>query len=323
MNVICVVRVLTRNICSLRAGHALSNTHERPRTATGSFWDASCGGDIKSNPTCEQSLQAFAVERIGAAIASYSLDNSTRYERLLSESVSAQVGAAFAYADGDVARALEISMEARQLEVAAVDVLLPTSTSLFFIPGTAFDGVLSLKVAERARTPNEKRALLTRASDAFQHCLSPQGRPNLPLCLIGGARAASGLGRHAEASTLYRTLLSTWKDSPAAAKVCAPAHHEAQRGSGKPDKIGPPLGRRLADHTAASAPVSTSYKPLIKSETENHEARPEQSADFFSRITTILGAASVGMLAGMAIGVRVQASLSSKRTEVNSIPYDI
>lgn len=128
--------------------------------------------------------------------------------------------------------------------------LLPSSTSLYFTPGTAYQGAFILRVATVAghgavsstsrgsRSPLELRIpglrnkttpldLLAIATTAFEQCL--EERPNLPLCQLGAARANAMLKVKAKSQRHYKGLLSTWgafKGKPAR-KECATAWREA------------------------------------------------------------------------------------------------
>jgi hypothetical protein len=209
-------------------GHAFSPTHQRATVVlhTATYWSSSCGGDLASTPRFEQSVEAFAIQRIDEAIAHYA-SAGIMYEQTLSQSVRAQVRSASAFANGNHTGALAWSAKARDLELAALAYFLPTSTSLFFVPGTAFDGSMSLVVANTTADHAVRRALLLRAKGSFAHCLSPHGRPNLPICHIGAARTALALGDSGLAQAHYRGLVSTWANSSTAAAACSPALAEA------------------------------------------------------------------------------------------------
>ena len=152
-----------------------------------------------------------------------------------------QVSSAAALSKGDLVAALDLSRQASALEVAAELLMLPSSTTLFFIPGTAFHGVVALRIAAAAaiRTTSSApllglggatvRSLLKEASASFDACLL--GRPNLSACLLGSARAHSALGEKKAARAAYAQLLAGWqavKGGVPAKQSCKKAWKEAQ-----------------------------------------------------------------------------------------------
>ena len=133
--------------------------------------------------------------------------------------------------------AIELAGMAAGSETDAAAGLLPTSTSLYFVPDTAFQGALALRIATAlapasapavdvgttaasqgtppgtaSESPPRRglsgggsmeaaslvQSLLRVASGAFDACL--EGRPNLPICRLGAARAAARLAAEAAAA---------------------------------------------------------------------------------------------------------------------------
>ena len=147
-------------------------------------------------------------------------------------------GLMYALTAGNLSDALLWAEAARDLETSATSFLLPTSTSLFYIPGTAFHGILSLRIAQGASLPDgwTRGKLLRTAADSFDLCLSSMGRPNLPPCLIGAARAASALGDESAAHH-YNRLVAVWDAPPPA---CSLALEEARAFLGLTPSAPPP-----------------------------------------------------------------------------------
>ena len=138
-----------------------------------------------------------------------------------------QVSSAAALSKGDLVAALDLSRQASALEVAAELLMLPSSTTLFFIPGTAFRTTSSAPL--RGLGGATVRSLLKEASASFDACLL--GRPNLSACLLGSARAHSALGEKKAARAAYAQLLAGWqavKGGVPAKQSCKKAWKEAQ-----------------------------------------------------------------------------------------------
>ena len=88
---------------------------------------------------------------------------------------------------------------ATALEKDAPDIILPSSTSVFFIALLGVGGRASA-VAFFKRNDSETAA----AASAFAQCLTYAGHPNMPFCLIGRARTAESAAMH------YLELLKQW-----------------------------------------------------------------------------------------------------------------
>ena len=101
-------------------------------------------------------------------------------------------------ARGDMDTASSTLSAATALEKDAPDIILPSSTSVFFMPSSAWEGVLRLAFFKR--NDSETAA----AASAFAQCLTYAGHPNMPFCLIGRARTAES------AATYYLELLKQW-----------------------------------------------------------------------------------------------------------------
>ena len=142
---------------------------------------------------------------------------------------------------GDLVAALTLARRASALEVAAELLILPSSTTLFFIPGTAFHGIIALRIAlasaqtmpfassTLALDGATAHSLLKEASASFDACLL--GRPNLTACLLGSARAHLALGEKKKARAAYAQLLAGWqamKGEVRAKQSCKKAWKEAQ-----------------------------------------------------------------------------------------------
>ena len=158
---------------------------------------------------------------------------------------------AIALAAGQLQAAIDLSQIAANYENAGI--ALPTTSPLYFTPGTAYQGALALRVAsvaaaasaspldatggrmKRSTIPGLKNTtvadLLSTAASAFEQCL--EGRTKLPLCQLGAARSNAKLGgakAKAKAQSFYRDLVATWggfKGQPAR-KECSVAWREAK-----------------------------------------------------------------------------------------------
>lgn len=206
-------------------------------------WIMSCSDEPLGRMIhCIDSVVAMAVERIRMVHQKY-LDQNIGYESNLTSAVLAEVNSAASLVVGDLAAALRFAEQARDDEIRAVRYFVSTSSSLYFIPGTAWHGILCLRLLQGdvAKLPKEPRELLNDAKASFAHCLSPAGRPHLSACLLGAARVEEKLwklqgrtGRSPEAKVFYDQLLTLWgesrrvKSDPPAADVCNEAWKEAE-----------------------------------------------------------------------------------------------
>jgi len=217
-------------------------------------WKAACGGDLEGELSSASCAVLMARQRIHD-VQQFYLSSKTWYEANLTAVLDLQVASSAALSAGNLTLALSLAKQAGDLEWAAVDVLLPSSTSVYFIPGTASYGILALRVAEMANTMKEKSgsddaglnsdaidALLKQAKKAFERCLAPEGRPNLSLCLLGAARVErliesqgmeKGQEEEEESRTkeFYKRLMQNWVEGgdggKAAEEGCADAWEEA------------------------------------------------------------------------------------------------
>jgi len=222
----------------------------------GALYEAACGGAYGSSLSCADAIVHVALKRLRAVQAHYATSNATQYEASLTASLVAQVASAAALAGGELRVAMEQAEAAAAAERAAPALLLPISTSVFFVPGTAFHGAMALRVhalqqaAAATASPSGRTqpALLAAAAASFDDCLAPAGRPNLPPCLLGAARAARALGNDSAAGH-YQRLLQVWTDAPPA---CGTARAEAEAYADGGAAPPPPP----ADAPGASVPVS-------------------------------------------------------------------
>ena len=197
---------------------------------------------------CSDSISLMAVQRILQVQKQYA-SLGIWYESNLTLALAYEVRSAMALSAGNLPAAIDLAALAAQSENNAV--LLPASTSLYFTPGTAYRGALMLRVASvaAARSAAIRKIslaaamklrvpglldnttavdLLSVAVTSFEQCL--EGRPNLPLCQLGAARANALLQAKNQAKVHYKALLSTWgafKGQPAQ-KECQEAWLEAR-----------------------------------------------------------------------------------------------
>mmetsp|Transcript_57161 Transcript_57161/g.99976 ORF Transcript_57161/g.99976 Transcript_57161/m.99976 type:complete len:851 (-) Transcript_57161:116-2668(-) len=213
-------------------------------------WIMSCSDEpLGKMIHCIDSISAMAVKRISMVHQKY-LDEHIGYESNLTSAVLAEVKSAASLVVGDLAGALRFAEQARDDEIRAVQFFVSTSTSLYFIPGTAWHGIMCLRLlqGDAAKLPKAPRELLNDAKASFAHCLSPAGRPHLSACLLGAARVEQELwklqgrtGRSPEAQAFYDQLLTLWgksrrvKSDPPAADVCDEAWKEAKGLGQKPN----------------------------------------------------------------------------------------
>ena len=127
-----------------------------------------------------------------------------RYEASFVKQLGLHVRAMLHIVNGDNGKALSALSEATKLERDAPSIILPSSTSVFFMPSSAWDGILRLSFP---LSDAEKDAHEFSIQDSFSQCLSFAGHPNMPLCLVGKARSASS---HNEATESYLQLLDQW-----------------------------------------------------------------------------------------------------------------
>ena len=218
--------------CSSTAGMA----SESSGTSNADGVDLESKSAEEGMPSCSDAIALMALDRIHEVQQHY-FSLGIWYESNLTLSLVFQVRSAIALSSGRLQAAIDLAERAARYETAAVP--LPTSTSLFFTPGTAFHGALALRIASvampgpgRLNTASSPQAELTEAlimipglrdgtsvgdllltaTKAFEQCL--EGRPQLPLCQLGAARSLSHLPqREAEAKAgahHYQGLLSTW-----------------------------------------------------------------------------------------------------------------
>eukprot|EP00211_Chloroparvula_japonica_P003781 CAMPEP_0119123466 /NCGR_PEP_ID=MMETSP1310-20130426/3410_1 /TAXON_ID=464262 /ORGANISM="Genus nov. species nov., Strain RCC2339" /LENGTH=707 /DNA_ID=CAMNT_0007113297 /DNA_START=40 /DNA_END=2163 /DNA_ORIENTATION=+ len=186
------------------------------------FHDRICGSYPATMTTlpsgCIPEGVVAAKERLFEVALSYK-NQTLKYEESLTLALLMQVQAMEEFNLGDIERARLLAKTGAELEREASRSILPTSTTLYFIPGDAFYGWILLASA----TPTET-AVNQAAEDAFASCLSPLIRPNNSLCLLGHARASARLGHVEAARIAYTALLSLWKED----SNCGEARTEAQ-----------------------------------------------------------------------------------------------
>ena len=172
-----------------------------------------CGFDLDGDG-CVFAFAEEAKLRIAQATSAYaSLD--AEYEAYGMKIIYEQVETMSAYAHGNLTRALAHARRARDLQLESNDSLRPTSTSVLFLPGDAFFGVFAMF----ASGANISAEILRECVTAFDTCLSPQGRPNHTVCLLGMLKALRALGEDGKAEKILRRLSASW-DVQSASFVC-------------------------------------------------------------------------------------------------------
>lgn len=179
-------------------------------------WQSACGA-TGLVPGCPSHVAQMALRRIEKVKAAYEMQK-VKYETMLTEVLAFEVRAARALASGALSKAMKLSAQASGLEAEAVKYLLPSSTSLYFLPGTAFHGVMAYRMSSSpwAMEAGSQKELLQSAAASFDECLSPQGRPNLAVCLLGKARVATqqaGGECTKTATAAYKQLRIVWLGS--------------------------------------------------------------------------------------------------------------
>ncbi|EOD22692.1 hypothetical protein EMIHUDRAFT_194988 [Emiliania huxleyi CCMP1516] len=177
---------------------------------------------------CIAERVALALEVIGVAEAHY-IGTGHAYEAAGAAVLALQVRAMVNLTRGDAAAALAAAAAARKLEEHANRVLLrPSSTTLLSLPAVALHGALLLMM----RSSSNDGDGAADAADAFGACLAPSAKPQMPLCLLGLARAKKALGDAFAANRSYAALLEVWDGSQ-----CVGAVAEARA------NVGPSPGR--------------------------------------------------------------------------------
>lgn len=195
-------------------------------------WQAACG-DEGPTPHCPGFVAQMAIQRIQEVRDHYMKDQRW-YEANLTEVLGIEVKSARALSSGHLELALQLGQQASELEVQAVAALLPSSTSLYFLPGTAYNGALALRLSTTpwATRTGRSETLLKVALRSFDQCLAPAGRPNLSACLLGRARTARALssGPCSRGATLdYMQLMKNWLGSD----LGEPAEHGCREAYGE------------------------------------------------------------------------------------------
>jgi hypothetical protein len=143
---------------------------------------------------------AAALTIIDGAAAHYT-NLGIHYEANFAEQLGFQVRGLLHIVNGDTTAASAALSAATALERDARGIILPSSTSVFFMPSSAWEGVLRHTLMSSATDA------AAAAAEAFAQCLSDDGHPNMPLCLVGSARLSSD---SASSSTRYLELLKQW-----------------------------------------------------------------------------------------------------------------
>ena len=183
---------------------------------------------------CISDTALVGAKRITDAEDFYS-SSGVAFEAANTRALKLQLTAVQKLLQGDVEGALADSEAASEAENAAVtDLLLPTSTTLFFLPSDAVDGMVAgwAAAAAPASSP-EQLPYLQRSQTSFERCLEPLIRPNHTVCLLGLARVSAALQDRPTAKFAYSRLLDIWgrgvDDSGAAflTNPCSPGIAEA------------------------------------------------------------------------------------------------
>ncbi|GAB5364185.1 hypothetical protein AAMO2058_000947400 [Amorphochlora amoebiformis] len=187
------------------------------------FRDSVCGGG-DTYEGCAGEMGAWAREVVGEASEVYKRIGM-KHEQLQMDNLQLQIDSVRYYAAGDLESAVQKAQMSSQTTEEAMHNLVPTSTSLMFIPGTAFYGIMSLMAAAETMDSNKRNSYLKSSIEGFSSCLQPLGRPNHLLCLLGKARAAKALGDKSTASSSYSAFMA----SVAEDGECAPSVAEARK----------------------------------------------------------------------------------------------
>ena len=166
--------------------------------------------DNSSAAGCVSGRVSYALMIIDEAELHYS-SREIHYEANFVKQLGLQVRAFQQLALGDAAGGIHLISEATRLEKDAVDIALPSSTSIFFLPSSAWEGVLRLMVLSwdmrnGASETNEKDEM-DAARIAFSQCLDSAGHPNTPICLVGRGRTSTS---KEEAATHYHKVMKQW-----------------------------------------------------------------------------------------------------------------
>ena len=169
---------------------------------------------------CIMDTAATALDRIEDAQEFYAA-SGVPFESATMGVLGLEVSALQKLFRGDTTGALTDAQAAVDAEHDALTTLqLPTSTTLFFLPADAINGIVSGWAA--AAEPGGPEPLLLRAQASFQACLEPLVRPNHTVCLLGLARTSAALGDDGGATAAYELLNEIWHLSSTGSN-CAPA----------------------------------------------------------------------------------------------------
>ena len=216
--------------------------------------DGNCGGVwtsyddvVELADGCIADTVEAAVERI-ADVQNFYEDNDVAFEAANAKVLELEIRAVEKLLKGHIEESLSLAAEASTLEnYASRNMLLPTSTTLFFLPADSIDGVVSgWAAAATTNSYSTRVSYLQRSQAAFSRCLEPLIRPNHTICLTGLARVSRALGDDETASFAYQRLLDIWGPLPPPGKApaalqsaCTPGIAEATfflRTSGVPFK---------------------------------------------------------------------------------------
>merc|ERR1719343_1913710 len=112
-------------------------------------FSAPCGSYAEGQVGTTDCTVLMALKRI-REVQEFYVQQGIWYEANLTASLWYQVASSANLVQGNLTKALMLAKHANDLEIEAVSVLLPTSTSFYFIPGTAFYGMLCLLLAQTA-----------------------------------------------------------------------------------------------------------------------------------------------------------------------------
>jgi len=204
-------------------------------------WQAICSGETGA-PKCTSYIAAMAMQRINEVTAHYNTTGAAyyaEYEGALNYVVGLEVQASQALASGHLQAAAELSQKASNFEVEAVNFIKPTSMSLYYLPGTTFNGALKYRLSSgpwaKARGLTEQ--FLQEAEESFEECLAPTGRPMLAACSLGLARVRIAQQGESEivcdpkAKAAYEKLLVVFngeEHGKPAQHSCSEAYTEAE-----------------------------------------------------------------------------------------------
>ena len=161
-----------------------------PSTSSMCMHDDGCAASVRVS---------LALDVIGRAASHYD-QVMQPHEAACVRALGLQISALAALTRNQTAHARDLIANASALDTVAASLLVPSSTTLCFLPSSALEGWLLLTHAGDA----------VAAVAAFEACLGPTSTPHNGMCALGLARARARLNQRREATTAYTEVIAQW-----------------------------------------------------------------------------------------------------------------